>query len=768
MKLANHLIYVQTLAVLLILSPSILLSQEPTVPYPKALQYADISVDRLDNIIEYALIVGNGDINALVYAQGGQVQMMLTKNDVWDARIDSKLDPPIPTLDLIKKQAGQFPKNEILPEGSNWKGPDSYSAHPYPCPRACAALTLVNMPAQPRKDNTLCGRLDLRRAVANVLDKPGGKPIAQIRALADRNVFLIRSSLAGQIDAVKSADIPAATSGEADGVRWITQQIPGDVDWPGMSFAVAKATSGDLTAVAIVTSLEADDPKARAITLAHDAAASDVTKSIERHDVIWNKFWSRSGIEIDQRDLSDIWYRNLYFLRCTSKPGVVSPGLFASLTSDKPAWHGDYHTNYNIQQTFWGAFAANQAELTEPYDRLISQYMPRARWLCRRIFSIDGVYIPHVLYAYEPDPEKCKSPGGRQYIHHVWGFTLGVNGFSVQPLWWHYKYAPDREFLKNVAYPAVRDVAVFQANFIDLCEGDETVVLAPTVSPEHWGWTKNFHHNRNGTFDIALFQYIFEAAIEGATTLNCDAELVARWQKAAKRLPAYPTTKTAPPIVVDVQDAPPITYNIAVPAVPVFPGDVVTWFSPEPEKDLFRRTIKDLKWNGNNAAVCLAIARVRLSMPDALEWTKNELTARRRSNGTLTMNRIGQSPFNDFGHYTETFGATMAISELLIQSVGDIIRLFPAWPKDRDASFTDLRAQGGFLVSAEQKGGKLRKVAVRSTVGGRLQWLCPWGEVSVVRNGAKPTTLKPDAHGIIRLDTKASEQLIFHAIASSR
>ena len=251
---------------------------------------------------------------------------------------------------------------------------------------------------------------------------------------------------------------------------------------------------------------------------------------VARHERQWAEFWSASGIDMPDTILRDAWYRNLYFLRCVSKPGVIAPGLFASLIDDTPAWHGDYHTNYNIQQTFWPALVTNHADLAEPYDRLIREYLPRARWLARQVFDMDGAYYPHVLFAYEPpDPDECKSPGGRQYLHHVWGFTLGVAGFSVQPVWWHYKYAPSREFLEQTAYPVVRDVALFYAEFVEQCEGDSHVVLAPSVSPEHWGWTENFQRNRDCTFDIAMFRYVLEAAIEGATTLGCDAPLVERW-----------------------------------------------------------------------------------------------------------------------------------------------------------------------------------------------------------------------------------------------
>jgi hypothetical protein len=78
------------------------------------------------------------------------------------------------------------------------------------------------------------------------------------------------------------------------------------------------------------------------------------------------------------------------------------------------------------------------------------------------------------------------------------------------------------------------------------------------------------------------------------------------------------------------------------------------------------------------------------------------------------------------GNYSEQVAAAGIVSEMLMQSVGDIIRVFPAWPKDKNASITDLRAQGGFLVSAEQKDGKVVKLAIKSTVGGKLRILNPW------------------------------------------
>ena len=78
---------------------------ETAAPFPAALDGAAIAVPTLDGILDYSLILGNGDINALLHAEGGNLVLRLTKNDVWDARLDSKLDPPIPTLARVKGES---------------------------------------------------------------------------------------------------------------------------------------------------------------------------------------------------------------------------------------------------------------------------------------------------------------------------------------------------------------------------------------------------------------------------------------------------------------------------------------------------------------------------------------------------------------------------------------------------------------------------------------------------------------------------------------
>ncbi|MGE5295645.1 MAG: hypothetical protein ACM3VT_12515, partial [Solirubrobacterales bacterium] len=222
-------------------------------------------------------------------------------------------------------------------------------------------------------------------------------------------------------------------------------------------------------------------------------------------------------------------------------------------------------------------------------------------------------------------------------------------------------------------------------------------------------------------------------------------------------------TQAEKPIVVDVQDAPPIEYNITVPTTPVFPGNLVTWRSPAGQRELFSRTLESIRWNGNNSIILLGVARARMDMPRTLEWMREEVKARLRPNGTLTLNRLG-ADFNNFGHYTEQFAATMVLSELLLQSVDDVIRVFPAWPRQRIARFQQLRTQGGFLVSSSLRAGTVESIEVESTAGGTLRLVSPWSKV-VVRASTDTTLqpLTPDTQGIVQISTRPGDRWIFSA-----
>ena len=72
---------------------------------------------------------------------------------------------------------------------------------------------------------------------------------------------------------------------------------------------------------------------------------------------------------------------------------------------------------------------------------------------------------------------------------------------------------------------------------------------------------------------------------------------------------------------------------------------------------------------------------------------------------------------------------------MLLQHEDGVMRLFPDWPASMDASFTRLRAKGAFVVSSEQRAGKVVAIDITSEKGGPLAIQNPWGKAAVTVSG---------------------------------
>ena len=665
------------------------------IPYPPSLEKAEVVQASMAAEIPGSLILGNGDLNGIFWIHQGRLRFSITKNDICDGRLDTSQDPGFVRIDIPNHKWTSPPRCGNPP---SWD-------KPYPCPLTAGHVEFG------AATNT-SARLDLARACI-----VAGKVTA--RVLANHNAFAFETSEPVTLTPCSASFIPASTRDTQDGVEWVLTKVPGDEDCPGISFALAHATTGTRHVVAVVTSLEAKEPAVAAVKLANQLVNENATKQIAGHENVWREFWSKSGVDLGGDFLESVWYRNLYFLRCCSKPGVPPIGLFMGCALDVMPWHGVATTDYNFEQAFWGAFACNHAELAEPYNRYMVDYLPRGKWFANETYGLDGAFYPVNHFTHQIfDPAICKSKNRHMNFYMPWTYVPGANGWQAHNVWLAYLYQPDQHYLKQSAYPLVKEMAIFYADFLEQCRKtpDGKAIYGPTYSPEHRSFGTD-----DTPCDIAWTRFTLKAAIHGASVLDCDTALVKRWRVALALVPDYPrTTKQQPPVIADVRGGEPIQYNVPVPTLPVFPAGEVNYWSHADEKAIFTRTITAINTTGYNSVMMLAGARARLSLPDTHEWITREFQRRQMPNGFLQL--LGDTR----GNYSEQTAAAGIVAELLLQSVSDIIRVFPCWPKATDARFKNLRAQGGFLVTAEQKAGKIVKLEITSTVGGKLRLLNPW------------------------------------------
>ncbi len=500
---------------------------------------------------------------------------------------------------------------------------------------------------------------------------------------------------------------------------------------------------------------ESEHFKSSAIEL--DSHAYD--DCVSRSNTAWNNYWKCSSVNLADKELEKMWYRNLYFLNCAVKPGVICPGIFAnwSLGSIGTAWHGDYHLNYNTQQPFWVTFSSNHLDKNLVYADLVEHLLPISRKWAKEYYGMQGAFFPHSAYPVEMNLHPYPVPD--------WGWEVFETPWIVQGLWWHYIYSGDKDFLRERAFVPIKDAVLFLADYMMRKDAhgpqwnDDKYHIFPSVPPELYGLQPGFKFNYDTQTDIAMAKFVFKAYCDAVKILGLqkgERLLVKKVETILAHLPEYPTTESSEfgKIYVSVpgeQDG--IVYNVPANLMHVFPGEDMGLFSPDSIKNILAQTVKAHRNEGGNDIVFINLQKARLGMLD-IEKFKRQVNYATLPNQTVTdaVTGIGgrYSDHTDYmymggmGIWFENFALPAVINECLMQSYDGVIRLFPNWNMSSDAEFYTLRARGAFLVSGKLSGGIVGDLSVVSECGEECRIQNPWcgRDVKLIANGRKARVLK--------------------------
>jgi alpha-L-fucosidase 2 len=477
----------------------------------------------------------------------------------------------------------------------------------------------------------------------------------------------------------------------------------------------------------------------------------------------WKRFWPRSAVEFEDKELEKIWYHNQYFLVCCLRERKTAPGLFGNWMSGPigTAWHSDYHLDYNEQQIYWGVFSSNHVEQHLPYVEICQNLLSMCEAFAREKMGYPGAFFPVSAY-----------PASSQVIPYPappWGYQVCMTPWTVQSLWWQYLYTQDTEYLQRV-YPALRSAARFLAAYVKK-EEDGRYHIVPTVSCENWGFTVDYRLNKDCILDLALTQFLLDAVIEASKLLGTDVDERTRWKEVLENLAPYPkTTQSEGEVWVDVVNAPPEqVYNVPLTLSPVFPAEQVGLGRHEEQLPIARRTAHFVRLEGGNDLVFQPLIRARLGMLD-VEWFKKQVRYCLLPNGTAgdRVRQIGgrysDSTSFDFmmhmGVWIENLALPAVLNECLLQSYTGTIRLFPNTRNLGPVRFENLRAVGAFLVSASYDGRSVSEVSLLSERGRTARILNAWtphqARVVGVSNG-HPVSLRQEEQVLI-FDTRAGER----------
>lgn len=763
-------------------------------------------------------LLGNGAMGVVVRTRPDAVILHFGHNNVWDIRVTENHKDKIGTFQEIFEKAAQLP--DSLPSIHHDKffsdylnlTADNYRS-PYPRPFPCGSLIL----GFDRRDVELLGHtLDISSGQCAVSLLSGGR---QLRLLVDvdmkaDNLWLSLVNSDGRPvsscfnrvrllpDPSTPADMPAweAMQCGAHSLGFMQQLpanedcSPGDRDkafalrlWsaPALEEGVRHTIYGQELPLApleryIVAGdmpfyMEAslcegslgDVSNAVAVPLA--PSVTDRDSCIASNRKVWDEFWSASSVELDDKELERIWYRNMYFFNCAVRPGVICPGIFAnwSYSNIGTAWHGDYHLNYNTQQPFWLTFSSNHLDKNLAYVDLVDRLMPVSTMWARDYYGMRGAFFPHSAYPVEMSVHPYPVPD--------WGWEVFETPWMVQGLWWHYLYSGDTAFLRDRAFAPIKAAVEFLVDYMSRPEArsgrfdDGLYHIFPSVPPELYGLQPGFKYNYDTQIDITLARYVFNAYLEAVDTLKLakqEKKLAADVRKILKAMPSYSTAQADDNSVVLTSvpgERADVVYNVPANLAVVFPGNEYGLHSPDSICRLVANTIRAHRNEGGNEIVFLSMQKARMGMLD-LDAFKRQVNYATLPGGTVTDALLETGGRYDdltdymymapMGIWFENFALPAVINECLMQSYDGIVNLFPNWDLAVDASFNTLRAQGAFLISASVADGEISPVTCLSECGNTFRMDNPWAvtQVTVTPSSGAPFTVKP-VDGVITFDT---------------
>lgn len=411
---------------------------------------------------------------------------------------------------------------------------------------------------------------------------------------------------------------------------------------------------------------------------------------VSAHREWWHRYYRQSFVSIPDGQMESFYWIQMYKLASATRsdnPLIDNQGPWLAPTPWAGVWF-----NMNVQMSYSPVYTSNRLGMGESLIRTIEKGQEQLIRNVPEPYQYDSAGLGRSC-SYDLDSKVDDEVGNLTWVCHC--------------LWRHHRYSMDDQMLKSLLYPVLRRSINYYIHLLE--EGEDGCLhLPPTISPEYGSFMKT--RVRDCHYDLALLRWGCETLLAICDRLGIEDPLEEGWNDVLERLTPLPTDETGFMVGRDT----PLEYGHRhfSHLLAIFPLHLIGC-DREEDRRLIERSLRHwIKKEGDLRGFSLtgaaSIAATLGKGSEALKYLK-----------ALMHIVKPNTMYKEAGPVIETpLAAAESIHDMLLQSWGGTIRVFPAVPDEwDDVAFHELRAEGAFLVSAVRKGGETSWIRVKSLAG---------------------------------------------------